>query len=72
SATAWMPWPSPQGRVYGVSRHLYPSRLRSFPGDGRQEQWITDELKENKKDAAFAASFLFDPALLRRVELARL
>ncbi len=25
-STAWMPWPSPHGRVYGVSRHLYPSR----------------------------------------------
>ncbi|WP_231108724.1 hypothetical protein, partial [Stenotrophomonas maltophilia] len=24
---------------------------------------VTDELKENKKDAAFAASFLFDPAV---------
>ncbi len=25
---------------------------------------VTDELKKNKKDAAFAASFLFDPAVL--------
>src|SRR2546427_7629210 len=42
---------------------LFRSHLRQFPGDGGQEHWVTDELMENKKDAAFAASVLFGSAL---------
>ena len=44
-------------------RNPTPLRLRQFPGDGGKEHWVTDELMENKKDAAFAASFLFGSAL---------
>ncbi len=41
-----------------------PPHPRQFPGDGGKEHWVTDELMDNKKDAAFAASFLFGPAVL--------
>ncbi|MBO2906834.1 hypothetical protein J5H39_17540, partial [Stenotrophomonas maltophilia] len=39
-----------------------PPHPRKFPGDSGKEHWVTDELMENKKDAAFAASFLFGSA----------
>ncbi len=54
-----IPGARPRHPCRGRSRHLHPSRLRQFPGDGGQQHGVTDDLKENKKDAAFAASFLF-------------